>query len=149
MRKYEEKKIEAAEMWLYRRLLRVKWTEKRTNESILAQLKTKHQLLDTINKRKLKYFGHAARNTKTDLMKTVAQGKVEAKRKRGRPPNTLMDNITSISNKRLQTISQMSQHREKWGTFVYSRISATPEPRGADRWGDQALITFVCKRARP
>ena len=82
----EDKKIEAAEMWFYRRLLRVSWTERRTNVSILQELGRDRMLLNIINQRRLKYIGHAMRNTKTDLMKTVFQGKVQSKRRQGRPP---------------------------------------------------------------
>ena len=55
--KADEKKIEAAEMWFYRRLLRVKWTEKRTNQSVLKEIGSPKQMLETINVRKLKYVG--------------------------------------------------------------------------------------------
>ena len=133
LRKYEEQKIEAAEMWLYRRLLRVKWTERRTNESILSQLNIKRHLLRTINKRKLKYIGHAFRNKHTDLMKTTAQGKVEAKRRKGRPPTTLIGNITKGNEMKLQEIGWISQDRGRWNVFVNSRTSATPEIGDADR----------------
>ena len=84
-RKRDEERIEAAEIWFYRRLLRVQWTDKRTNESILEELSETRQVLKEINKRKLKYIGHANRNTKTQLMKTVLQGKLEAKRKAEKP----------------------------------------------------------------
>ena len=59
--KADKKKIEAAEMWFYRRLLRVKWTEKRTNQSVLKEIGSPKQMLETINVRKLKYVGHIHR----------------------------------------------------------------------------------------
>ena len=55
----EINKINATELWFYRRSLRVKWTDKRTNESVLIELNTKRLLLTEINKRRLKYVGHA------------------------------------------------------------------------------------------
>ena len=58
-RKDDEKRIEAAEMWFYRRLLRVSWTDRRTNESILQELGTTRKLLTLIKERKLRYVGHA------------------------------------------------------------------------------------------
>ena len=89
-RKKDEKRIEAAEMWFYRRLLRISWTERRTNESVLQELGTSKRLLSIAAQRKLKYVGHASRNKATDLMKTVLQGKFQSKRKKGRPPVTCM-----------------------------------------------------------
>ena len=86
MRKKDEKRIEAAEMWFYRRLLRISWTERRTNESVLQELGIDKRLLPTVAQRKLKYVGHASRNKATDLMKTVLQGKIQSQRKKGRPP---------------------------------------------------------------
>ena len=78
-------RINSAEMWMYRHLLRVSWHEKRTNDSILRQLQVDRELLSTVLKRKLTLFGHTIRNKKCSLMKTVIQGKIEAKRKPGRP----------------------------------------------------------------
>ena len=89
------KRINAAEMWLYRRLLRISWKDMRTNDSILEELSTNRVLLQEMNKRKLKYVGHAVRNPKTDLMATILQGRVEGRRNRGRPPMSYMDNITA------------------------------------------------------
>ena len=78
-------KIEACEMWLYRRLLRVKWTDKRTNESIMNELGVTRKLIKIIDQRKLRYIGHAARNQKTDLMKVAYQGKIDAKKEEADP----------------------------------------------------------------
>jgi len=97
LRKDDENRIQAAEMWFYRRLLRVKWTDKRTNESVLKELGVQRLMLSKISKRRLKYLGHANRNTKTDLMTTVLQGKVEAKRNQGRPPTSCIDNVKADS----------------------------------------------------
>ncbi|GFS09341.1 reverse transcriptase-like [Elysia marginata] len=67
-KKDDDKRIEAAEMWFYRRILRVKWTDKRTNESVLKELKTERTLLNLINAKKLKYV---LRNHRTSLIKIV------------------------------------------------------------------------------
>ena len=71
LRKAERDKIEAAEMWFYRRLLRVKWTDKRTNNSILEELSVKRQLSNEIDKRRLRYVGHVNRCKDTYLMTTA------------------------------------------------------------------------------
>ena len=116
-RKAKEKKIEAAWMWFYRRLLRISWTERRTNESVLQELGRGRKLLTLINKRKLKYVGHASRNTQTDLMKTVLQGKVESKRRKGRPPANYINKLRSLGVS-LQRTSQESQDRDIWRRTV-------------------------------
>lgn len=127
LRKSETTKIQAAEMWLYRRLLNIHWSDKRTNESILDELAIKRQLLTFINKRRLKYVGHAARNTKTDLMKTTLQGKTCTSRRKGRPPISYTENIRKLAGLTLQEICQKSQDREKWNTFVAQRAKANFE----------------------
>ncbi|GFS05569.1 endonuclease-reverse transcriptase [Elysia marginata] len=88
MRKADELKIEAAEMWFFRRLLRVSWKDRRTNGNVLAEMGTERTLLSLVKERRLKYIGHTERITKTDLMKTIFEGKREAKRGRGRPSRT-------------------------------------------------------------
>ena len=69
LKKDDGRRLEAAEMWCYRRLLRISWTEKRTNKSILDALQTRRELLAQIIKRKIAFFGHACRN-KCNLVKT-------------------------------------------------------------------------------
>ena len=98
--------------------MRVKWTDRRTNESILNELGTTRKLLILMQRRKLKYVGHALRNERTDLMTTVLQGKVNGKRNRGRPPASLVINITYISGKKLQEVTSLSQDRECWRQLV-------------------------------
>ena len=118
LKRAEEKKLEAAEMWLYRRLLRVKWTDKRTNESILGELSNSKQVLQDINKKRLKYFGHVMRNKTTLLMSTVLQGKTEAKRRKGRPTTSYTENIKRICKLSHQEASHRSQNRTTWRRTV-------------------------------
>ena len=110
-RKADDKKIEAAEMWFYRRLLRVTWTDRRTNFSILEELGTTRMLLNIMYQRKLRYVGHALRNPKTDLMSTVFQGKLNAKRNAGRPPASLLQNLKTSSGLNIQQVVHRSQDR--------------------------------------
>ena len=113
-------RINAVEMWFYRRLLRVSWKEKRTNDSILEELGVTRQLLNEVQKRRLRYVGHALRNTKTDLMTTVLQGKFAGKRRRGRPVTTYVSNIVKSSRHSLHTMSQLSRDRDDWRAVVMS-----------------------------
>ena len=126
-RKDDDNKIQAAEMWFFRRLLRVSWKDRRTNESVLEELGVQRTLLTLINRRKLKYLGHAIRNPRTDLMKTTFQGKIEAKRKKGRPPIALTTNVTKASNMKVQELSRRCEDRERWRKVVQSvSVCAAP-----------------------
>jgi hypothetical protein len=109
LRKDDENRIQAVEMWFYRRLLHVKWTGKRTNESVLKELGVRRLMLSEISKRRLKYLGHVNRNTKTNLMTTVLQGKVEAKRNQGRPPTSYIDNVEADSGLQLYEVIRQSR----------------------------------------
>ena len=133
-KKADDKRIEAAEMQLYRRLLRVSWTDRRTNESILNKLGTGRKLLSIIKKRKLNYIGHATRNEKTSLMTVAYQGKVEAKRNKGRPPTSLLGNITASSGLSIHEVASLSKDRVQWRRIVSSLdAAANIDPGDADR----------------
>ena len=105
------KKIQSAEMWFYRRMLRVSWREKRTDESILKELGTKRELVNFIKKRKLSFIGHACRR-KCSLMKDIMDGKVEGKRGRGRPR---MQYIVRQKLDRKISVRNIRNHRgQRW-----------------------------------
>ncbi|GFS19991.1 endonuclease-reverse transcriptase [Elysia marginata] len=120
MRKADEPKIEAAEMWFFRRLLRVSWKDRRTNGNVLAEMGTGRTLLSLVKERRLKYIG----NTKTDLMKTIFEGKTEAKRGRGRPSLSYVDQVSKATGLKLQSISQKSQDRVIWRGIAKSSCAA-------------------------
>ena len=121
LRKEESNKLRAAEMWLYRRLLRVSWKDKRTNESVLNELSVERQILQEIDKRRLRYIGHANRSTSTNLMSTVLMGKVDAKRRKGRPPINYIENVVKASGlSGMQELMHLSRERETWRDLVAS-----------------------------
>ena len=74
-------------------MLRISWTEKRTNNSILNELQTRSELLAQIIKTKMAFFGHACRNNRCNLVKTCNLGMMSGKRRRGRPRMQYIDNI--------------------------------------------------------
>ena len=76
------KRIEALEMWLYRRMLKVPWTEKLSNEAVLKRMKRDRTMVSTIRKRQLKFFGHVWRDG--GLENLVISGRIDGKRDRGR-----------------------------------------------------------------
>ena len=98
-------------MWLYRRMLRISWTEKRTNDSILEALKVPRKMLKLINRRKLKYIGHASRNQSTNLMTIAYQGKLEGRNCKGRPAVSVIENVKKASGLKLQEVSWKSENR--------------------------------------
>ncbi|GFR68220.1 endonuclease-reverse transcriptase [Elysia marginata] len=124
MRKADESKIEAAEMWFFRRLLIMSWKDRRTNGNVLAEMGTERTLLSLVKERRPKYIGHAERNTKTDLMKTIFEGKTETKRGRGRPSLSYADQVSKATGLKLQGISQKSQNRVIWRGIVKSSCAA-------------------------
>ena len=134
LKKADINKIDAAEMWLYRRLLRVSWKAKRTNASILEELNASKQLSTYVSKRKLKYVGHVVRNTRTTLMASVLQGKIEGPRKKGRPPISYAENILRVSGLSVAGVARECQDREGWRRVVNSLgAAANIDPDDADR----------------
>ena len=123
-------------MYFYRQLLRVTWKDKRTNESILEELSTERILLQEIKRRKLRYLGHANRNTRTDLMTSIFQGRVEARRNRGRPATSYMDNMDNITSSiglRIDEVIHSSTDRDDWRAVVAMNGAATDVHGDADR----------------
>ena len=114
-------------------MLRIQWTEKRTNNSVLEELAVKPELLSKINRRKLNYLGHANRNTRKNLITTELQGKVEAKRNRGRPPISYMASITANSDLSLSDLVHKSRDWQEWRAIVARLGGATIHPGDVDR----------------
>ena len=91
--KNEETRLDAFEMKGLRRMLRVSWTAKKTNEWVLNKAGVKRELLDTVKARKLAYYGHTMRKQGSCLEKEIMQGTMPGARGRGRPRTAWMDNI--------------------------------------------------------
>ena len=113
LKKDNEKRLEAAAMWCYQRLLRISWTEKRTNKSILDELQTRRELLAQIIKRKMASFGHSCRNNKCNLVKTCILGMMPGKRKRGRNRMQFIDNIKKGTRASLEDI-RLTEDKTAW-----------------------------------
>ena len=104
-----EDKINAMEMWCMRRLGNVKWSDRVTNESVLEKLHTKRQLLNSIQKRKMKYFGHVKR--RGNILTTALEGKIEGKRPRGRPRNMWMTDVKEWTQQSAYACTQRAADR--------------------------------------
>jgi len=93
IKKAESQRNDAFELWCWRRLLRVSWTARRSNQSILKEISPEYSLEGLLLKLKLQYFGHLMR--RTDLLeKTLMLGKIEGKRRRGQQRMRWLDGIT-------------------------------------------------------
>lgn len=132
LNKEEERKINAAECWCYRRLLRISWTEMRTNKSIFEELDEEPTLLSEIHQRKMGYIGHCVRNQKCTLMTDMMQGKMEGKRKKGRPAQGCLSSVERITGRRPSEIYKMCLDRDHWRSVM--KIGAATVSNGnADR----------------
>ena len=112
----ECQRIDAFELWCWRRLLRVPWTVRRSNQSILKEISTEYSLEGLILKLKLQYFGHLIGRTDS-LEKTLILGKVEGRR-RGRQRMRWLDSITDSMHMGLSQLWNLAMDREAWNGTV-------------------------------
>ena len=114
-----EKKIEAAEMWFIRRILRISWTEKKTNVNVLREGNVQRSLLKTIRKRQMEFLGHVCRRRGVEFLSLT--GKVEGKRDRGKQRITFLDSLcnsaTGGQSKGLNFL-KLSDDRDVWRGMV-------------------------------
>uniref|UniRef100_A0A8D8L8K4 Craniofacial development protein 2 n=1 Tax=Cacopsylla melanoneura TaxID=428564 RepID=A0A8D8L8K4_9HEMI len=114
------KKIEAFEMWTYRRILKIKWTDKITNEEVLRRLNKDKEILFTIKKRKLEYFGHIVRNpTKYHVPVVILEGSnTTGNRGRGRPRTHWIQNLIQWFNVSNETLFEKARDRNSIATMI-------------------------------
>ena len=105
-------KIEAFEMWIYRKMLRIPYTAHMTNKTVLHLAKTTRSIKFEIKQRKIRYFGHIIRANK--IQKTLLTGKVEGKRGRGRPRRTWVKDITQWTQRSMTQCVREANNREQW-----------------------------------
>ena len=117
IKKAECQRIDAFEMWCWRRLLRVLWTARRSNQSILKGISPEYILEGLMLKLKLQYFGHLMRRTDY-LGKTLMLGKTEGGRRRGRQRARWLDGITDLMNMSLSRLRKLVMDREDWRLAV-------------------------------
>ena len=122
MKEADRKRIEAFELWAYRRLLRIKWTEMKSNKYVLEKIKPNCRLLQHVDRLKLRYFGHVVRAKGMEY--DILTGAMNGKRRRGRQRTRITDGVVQLTGLPLIGAVRRAMDRQCWRRIVHDATAS-------------------------
>lgn len=112
------KRLEAFEMWVYRRMMKISWTDRVSNNTVLQRMNKKLELLKTIKRRKLQYLGHIMRSDKYNLLRLILEGKIQGRRRSGRRKTSWLQNLAEWFGAGNLELLRNATSRDKLATMI-------------------------------